>query len=884
MLAPDENKALVPASLNHCDIARVRGPEHRDGGTALIAELVEGLTLPARMTEDPLRADEPVGLDPLAKSRRHQNKGEVMTIIRPCCALVLATLAGVIAVYGVWPRSAQAQESEFRLEEATIGDVHRAIQDGQLTCQGLVEMYLNRARAYNGVTNQLVTRDGEPVPAVPGVVRAGAPLRFPTTTVAIREVLPNFDDYRGPPIEFGRMEPTASDPTVYQQYGMTVGMPGAGQTNALGTLNLRGERSVTCKGEADRHPSVGPLPEGAHPVCESFRQYPDALEQAMGLDARYGSEPDLQRHPMYCIPFSFKDPFDTKDMRTTAAADARYDIDFPATDHTLVAQLRDKGAIIYAKAVNTEYNGRGCGGSGCDPGGRHEPTMVMPSSQGYQRSSWSGNPSSVYDTTRAASLGSSSGSAVGVSANLVMCSLCEETSMSCRGPANHNSVALLLPHKSVISFHGNAIGADIYYDRSGIHCRSIADSAKVLDALKDAEDGYYDPRDIWTTVPRATVLDTTYAEHIVNDAQAGTLSGVRIGVIRESMLKFPGVRADEPIVDAAVREIENVLRDYLGATLVESVDPLWPDDPDIENMRPSYTDALTELVPIFFPEILYWLDEDDQPRFPEFAARIQPTQFAPGVVHGAGIMTPVDYMVALAEGIEPPPSNLNIRMIMSLGFSNALRFHFTQYAVRRAADWAARGYTESLVDWTTLNERSKFWADAQRAWFANWEEIDDIRRDHGTRQGIDERIKLRELLRRLEVKVMQENDLDVVVRLHYSLSPGKIGLSPQPDPENTERGEIRMGPYAGLTSVLIPAGYVRTVYDPVFTLSEDGERYVSTNNNTPTPMPEPGLPFSLVFRGDPGSEDMILRVASAYESASRRRVPPPAFPPLEGEP
>ena len=70
---------------------------------------------------------------------------------------------------------------------------------------------------------------------------------------------------------------------------------------------------------------------------------------------RVRNNPDLTAMPMCCIPFSFKDPFDTKDMRSTAAADARYDIDFPARDHTLVAQLRRTGAIIYAKAVNTEY-------------------------------------------------------------------------------------------------------------------------------------------------------------------------------------------------------------------------------------------------------------------------------------------------------------------------------------------------------------------------------------------------------------------------------------------------------------------------------------------------------------------------------------------------
>lgn len=800
------------------------------------------------------------------------------------CPSVVVLMLGLLGSSSVRPQDEPAEDFQFHLEEATIGDVHRAIQEGQITCLGLVRMYLDRAKAYNGVSHQLVTRDGTPIPHSPGVVRAGSPVVFPTETVAISDVLPDFDEYAGPPIEFGRMESTASDPSVHQQYGMTLGIPDAGQMNALGTLNLRGERSVTCKGDADLHPSASPLPSGSHAVCEEFRQYPDALELARQLDEEYGAEPDLEKLPMYCIPFSIKDPFDTKDMRTTAGGDARYDIDFPPADHTLVAQLRKKGAIIYAKAVNTEYNGRGCGGSGCDPGGRNAPTVVLPSTLGYQRSSWSGNPSNVYDTTRAASLGSSSGSAASVSGNLVMCSLCEETSLSCRGPANHNAISLILPHKAMISYHGNAIGSDIYYDRAGIHCRWVGDAAKVLDALKDPITGYYDPRDIWTTVPRSSVIEGTFADHVVDKAKENELQGVRIGVIRESMLKFPGVNADEPIVDAAVAEIEAVLGGYLGATLVESVDPLWPDDPTIENMHPSYNDALAQLLPVLFPDILYWLDGNGEPRFPEFAAKIKPTEFAPGVTFGSGTMSPIDYMVAIAEGTEPLPSGLNIRSILGLAFSNALKFHFTQYAVRRSAGWAERGYSETLIDFETLNDRSKFWSDAQRAWFKNWEEIENIRRRLGERQGIDERLKLRELLRRTEMKVMIENDLDVVVRLHYSLPPGKIGLAAQPQPEGNVRGEMRMGPYAGLTEILIPGGYVRTVYDPVFALSDDRQRYIPTNNNSPTTLPAPGLPFSLVFRAEPGREDSILRVASAYQSASKRRLPPPAFGPLPREP
>lgn len=503
-----------------------------------------------------------------------------------------------------WAEAAYSQQSRFHLQEATINDIHRAIRDGQITCRGLIQLYINRAKAYNGVSDMLVTRDGAPILPVPGVIRAGSPLKFPTQTIAISELLPNFDQYAGPPIEFGRMEPTASDPTVQQQYGMTIGIPNAGQLNALGTLNIRGERSVTCKGDRDRRPSDGPLPAGSPAVCEEFRKQPDALERAAELDTQYGRNPDLAKMPMYCVAFSFKDSYDTKDMRSTGGGDANYDIDFPARDHTLVAQLREKGAIIYAKTANTEYNGRPVpairGGAGAERG-TNWPVKVFVSTQGYQRSSWAGNPSDVYDTTRAASLGSSSGSGVSVSANLATCSICEETSMSCRGPSNHNAVALILPHKSLISFLGGAIGADIYLDRAGIMCRTVKDAAKVLDALKDPANGYYDSRDIFTTVPRSSVLNRPYAASAVSPGTRGSLRGMRIGIVRESMLTFPGIMADEPISQAAAKEIKASLGDYLGATLVESVDPLWPDDPSIENMSPSYTQALAQLVPVFFP-------------------------------------------------------------------------------------------------------------------------------------------------------------------------------------------------------------------------------------------------------------------------------------------
>ena len=158
------------------------------------------------------------------------------------------------------------QNEPFHLEEATIEELHSAIKSGQMTCVGIVQHYIERVRAYNGVASLLVTEDGAPVPESRGAVRAKEAIRFPTPTVNASTLLPDLDKYQGPPLEYGRMEATASDPDVQQQFGMIVGIPNGGQVNALATLNLRGERSVTCRGDFDRHVSEGPLPRGTSSV------------------------------------------------------------------------------------------------------------------------------------------------------------------------------------------------------------------------------------------------------------------------------------------------------------------------------------------------------------------------------------------------------------------------------------------------------------------------------------------------------------------------------------------------------------------------------------------------------------------------------------------
>src|SRR5216117_2432538 len=92
-------------------------------------------------------------------------------------------------------------QTPFRLEEATIAELHAAIRAGDITCVQIVQHYIDRARAYNGVASALVTEEGLAVPQAMGAMRAGAPLRFPSETVKASTLFPDLDTYKGKPLE-----------------------------------------------------------------------------------------------------------------------------------------------------------------------------------------------------------------------------------------------------------------------------------------------------------------------------------------------------------------------------------------------------------------------------------------------------------------------------------------------------------------------------------------------------------------------------------------------------------------------------------------------------------------------------------------------------------
>ena len=438
-------------------------------------------------------------------------------------------VALVVLAAAAWIGTAApaAAAAKFHLEEASIDDIQQGIKSGQITCEGLVQAYIKRIKAYNGACTRLVTPKGELIAAATGATRGAAPVQFPTQTVPASEMLPDLQQYTGLPLEFGRMEATASNAAVQQQYGMVAGVPNAGQLNAYETLNLRGERSQSCSADCDA--ASGPLPAHCPKECDSFRKQPDAVELAAQMDAKYGSKPDLDKLPMYCTVISVKNWYDVKDMRSTGGNDVHYAMDAAPWDMKVVAQLRKKGAIMIGVTVASEPSFNGTKGKS-----RSKTNYIATNNV---RSSWGGNACNPYDTARTPG-GSSGGAGASVAANLATCAICETTGGSCRIPANANSVASFVTTKGLTSEFGSSTAGFINH-RPGILCRSLGDAARVVDAVKDPKDGWYDSHDFFTAQPRTLGAQAPYASAVVKNLKAGDkrLKGLRIGIVREYMVK-----------------------------------------------------------------------------------------------------------------------------------------------------------------------------------------------------------------------------------------------------------------------------------------------------------------------------------------------------------
>jgi allophanate hydrolase len=245
----------------------------------------------------------------------------------------------------------------------------------------------------------------------------------------------------------------------------------------------------------------------------SLRGEKDALKEAEALSAQ-----DMARLPLFGVPVAVKDNIDVAGLPTTAACPAfAYT---PARDATAVARLRAAGAIIIGK-TNLDQFATGLVGVRSPYGIPINPLRsdLIPG-------------------------GSSSGSAVAVSAGLVPLALGTDTAGSGRVPAMLNNIVGLKPSLGMISTAG-MVPACRTLDCVSVFALTTDDAASALAAMAgpDAADPFS--------------RDRPFAEITALPAK------LRLGVPHEGQLIFFGDKASEAAYADALKRWS-----ALGAELV----------------------------------------------------------------------------------------------------------------------------------------------------------------------------------------------------------------------------------------------------------------------------------------------------------------------------
>src|ERR1700737_3340634 len=190
---------------------------------------------------------------------------------------------------------------------------------------------------------------------------------------------------------------------------------------------------------------------------------PDAMATAAAL------QDDLRktgvRGPLHGIPILIKDNIDTADSMLTTAGSLALTGSRPARDAPAVGRLRDDGAVIIGKTNLSEWAN----------------FRSTTSTSGW--SARGGQTRNPYVLDRSP-CGSSSGSAAAVSAGLAVAALGTETDGSIVCPSAVCGVVGVQPTVGLVSQAG-VIPIAHSQDTVGIHARSVADAAAVLQVIAE---------------------------------------------------------------------------------------------------------------------------------------------------------------------------------------------------------------------------------------------------------------------------------------------------------------------------------------------------------------------------------------------------------------
>jgi amidase len=558
-------------------------------------------------------------------------------------------------------------------------------------------------------------------------------------------------------------------------------------------------------------------------TADDAAHMPDALEIAAAQDAEFARTGQLAG-PLHGVVMAIKDQYDTFDMRTTSGADAFYANDRPPDDSTFVQRLRAAGAIILAKANMGEY------------------------ASATPRSSFGGTFCNPYDTERIPR-GSSSGSGSAVGANLVTCAIAEESGSSIRGPASAASAVGIAATEELVSRDGMIqIGINT---RVGPICRTVEDAAKVLDVIAG-----YDVKDELTAFTVGRMPSQPYATF----ARETRLDGLRIGVVREYMNKTLFTKEDEQTIDlvgAAATELGK-----LGATVV---------DPGPEG-------------DLFSTCLAKYLPQDDNVLFTSRYPELFPV--------GADGEPTADHVDKLLDVRFDPallPQKLTLRDLGQNDAEGQSKYMLNLY-LRERGDANIQSNAD-LIAKANYYDEPKF-RTPQRG-------RENTERDQ--QYDMSKRMLRRFSVQQMILQCMAEQELDALVYPTANLPPTKLGAPGAPQ-ANARGGVWSFLGAQGFPVITVPAGFTTEVYDwirdpnaeeipeaafvnPTGGGGGGGNQRTEADRRIRLVGPTAAeLPVGVDFVGRPFDEPLILRIASAYEAATKHRRAPPEFGPLQGEP
>jgi Asp-tRNA(Asn)/Glu-tRNA(Gln) amidotransferase A subunit family amidase len=297
-----------------------------------------------------------------------------------------------------------------------------------------------------------------------------------------------------------------------------VGLMQAGDVSSLELVEL-------CLERIERLDQSGPVLNSIVTVN------PEALGEAAERDARLGGGDSLG--PLHGIPVVVKDQLETAGLRTTFGSSGFADY-VPRRDATVIARLRDAGAVILAKTAMSDF-----------------------ATSWFGFSSLSGVTRNAYSQERDPG-GSSSGTGAAVGARLGVVGIGEDTGGSIRVPASFNGLVGVRVTTGLVSRDGMS-PLVVFQDTAGPMAKWVSDAARVLDAIVG-----FDPRDPFT----AACVNDRRASGYREGLGRSDLSRLRVGVLREAF------GSNEDAASTAANETLSRALDVLsnlGATLIDPV-------------------------------------------------------------------------------------------------------------------------------------------------------------------------------------------------------------------------------------------------------------------------------------------------------------------------